>query len=101
MQNALNKLEKELENVKISCLLGLIQLEKAWNPNDWNSSNRYRLLKEEFDKSCRHSLYVVQQKLAEQTIFQAKCHGCLRYEIFPEESRFLFRYDTDEFREGG
>lgn len=59
---------KQLARVKTACTLGLVQLEKAWNPYGENDSHKYEEILSEVIKSRHHRISKAKSTLTFATI---------------------------------
>ena len=66
METLVGRLKKKLELEKMACLLGLISLEKAWNPTNGAGRLYTDSIRPEFVKACKFRIDQIQKQIEEE-----------------------------------
>ena len=63
METLVGRLKRKLELEKMACLLGLISLEKAWNPTNGAGRLYTDSIRPEFVKACKFRIDQIRKEI--------------------------------------
>jgi len=66
VETLVGRLKRKLELEKMACLLGLISLEKAWNPHNGAGRLYTSSIRPEFVKACKFRIDQIQKQIEEE-----------------------------------